>query len=204
MSYNSYEFNEIENKLKEMKIKKQTNEELINSRKNRLEEIKHETEVLLKSQSILQQVATEVQSKLSIKFDSIVNLGLATCFGDEYVFKLEYVPSRGKTEVHFNLYDKQGELVDPTQQCGGGLVDLLCFCLRVAVFNISRKHNVIIYDEAFKFVSKGLKEKTAELVHTLSERLNLQFIEVTHINEFMENSDKQFIIKKTNGVSDVL
>ena len=97
------EFLEIEEKLNTIKIKKQSTEELLNTRKQRLEEIKVETETILKSISVCQNIATEVQKQLSVKVDSIVNLGLKTIFGDEYTFKLEYVPARGKTEVEFNL-----------------------------------------------------------------------------------------------------
>lgn len=196
------DFLEIEEKLNTLKVKKQSTEDLLNSRKQRLEEIKQETETLLKSQSVLQEVAKEVQSKLSVKIDSIVNLALATCFGDEYKFELRYVSARGKTEVEFVLL-QNGKEIDPMNQNGGGLIDILVFSLRVAVFNISHTDNIMIFDEPMKFVSKGFREKVAELVHTLSERLNIQFIEVTHVEEFMENSDKQFIIKKLKGISNV-
>lgn len=198
------EFTDIENKLNTIKVKKQSNEELLNSRKQRLDEIKVEMETVLKSQVISQNIAAEVQSQLSIKIDKIVNLGLQTLFGNEYTFKLEYVPARGKTEVEFNLYNKDGKLIDPMLQSGGGLVDAMTFCLRIAVYNISHVDNVICFDEAMKFLSKGFREKASELIHTLSEKISIQFIEVTHIEEFMNNSDKRFVIKKINGVSEVV
>jgi len=193
---------EIGEKLNKLKVKKDSVSELLNMRIKRQEEIKQELETLLKSQAILQEVAKEVQSQLSLKIDSIVNLGLATCFGDEYKFELKYVSARGKTEVEFVL-SSEGEPIDPMNQNGGGLVDILCFCLRVAVYNISRTDNVVVFDEPFRFISKGLRERAAELVHTLSENLSLQFIEVTHIDEFMEQSDQKFIVKKIKGVSNV-
>ena len=197
------EFTDIKNKLNIIKIKKQSNEELLKSRKQRLEEIKTETEEVLKSISVCQSVATEVQNQLSVKIDTIVNLALATCFGDEYTFKLNYVPARGKTEVEFLLL-QNGKEIDPMNQNGGGLIDILCFALRVAVFNISHTDDIMVFDEPFRFVSKGLRGKVAEVVHTFSERLNIQIIEVTHVEELMDNSDKQFVIKKINGVSEAV
>ena len=197
------EFTEIKEKLNTLKVKKQSNEELLNSRKQRLEEIKVETEEVLKSISVCQNVATEVQKQLSVKIDTIVNLALATCFGDEYLFELRYVPARGKTEVEFTLL-QNGKEIDPKEQNGGGLIDVLCFALRVAVFNISHTDDIMIFDEPFRFVSKGLREKVAEVVHTFSERLNIQIVEVTHVEELMDNSDKRFVIKKINKVSDVV
>ena len=193
---------EIKEKLNKAIIKRQSNIELLAQRKQRLEEIKTETEKVLKSISVCQNVATEVQKQLSVKIDTIVNLALATCFGDEYTFKLNYVPARGKTEVEFLLL-QNGKEIDPTMQCGGGLTDILVFALRIAVYNISHTDNVMIFDEPMKFLSKGFRKKASELVHTLSERINIQFIEVTHITEMMENSDKRFVIKKINGVSEV-
>ena len=91
--------------------------------------------------------------------------------------------------------------IDPKEQNGGGLIDILCFALRIAVFNISHTDDIMIFDEPFRFVSKGLRDKVAELVHTLSDRIGIQIVEVTHVEELMDNSDKQFVIKKTNGVS---
>lgn len=197
------EFTEIKEKLNTLKVKKQSNEELLKSRKQRLEGIKIETEEVLKSISVCQNVATEVQKQLSVKIDTIVNLALATCFGDEYTFKLNYVPARGKTEVEFLLL-QNGKEIDPMNQNGGGLIDILCFALRVAVFNISHTDDVMVFDEPFRFVSKGLREKVAEVVHTFSERLNIQIIEVTHVEELMDNSDRRFVIKKINKVSKVV
>lgn len=192
---------DIKEKLNRAIIKRQSNIELLAQRKQRLEEIKTETEEVLKSLSVCQEVAKEVQSQLSVKIETITNLGLQTLFGDEYTFRLEYITARGKTEVEFNLYDKMGNQIDPMVQSGGGLVDAMTLCLRIAVYNISHVDNVIVFDEAMKFLSKGFREKAAELIHTLSERLGLQIIEVTHIPEFMDNSDKQFVIRKVNGVS---
>lgn len=193
------ELEQIGEKLNRIVVQRESSKKLLEDRMNRLEEIKNETEVILKSQALLQEVAKEVQSKLSMKIDSIVNLGLATCF-PEYTFKLRYVSARGKTEVEFVVLMGEDE-VDPMLQNGGGLVDLLTFCLRVAIYTISNTDSVILLDEPFKYVSKGLRDKTAELLHTLSERLNLQFIEVTHVDELIEYSDKQFVIRKQNGVS---
>ena len=89
-------------------------------------------------------------------------------------------------------------------QNGGGLVDILCFCLRVAVYSISKVDNIIVFDEAMKYVSKGYRSRAAELIHTLSEKLDLQFISVTHIEEMVDDCDKQIVVGKREGVSYVL
>ena len=65
---------EIKEKLNKAIIKRQSNIELLGQRKQRLEEIKTETEKVLKSISVCQNVATEVQKQLSVKIDTIINL----------------------------------------------------------------------------------------------------------------------------------
>ncbi len=190
---------DIFEKLNKAIVKRQSSKELLEKRLKRKQELVDEFETVLKSQVLLQEVASEVQSQLEVKINGIVNLGLQTCF-PEYTFKLEYVPARGKTEVHF-VFMKGEDEVDILEMNGGGLVDLACFTLRIAIYALSNTNNVMVYDEGFKYVSQSLRPKVAELLHTLSEKLNLQIIQVTHIPEFAEESDSKIIFKKINGVS---
>ena len=193
---------ELKEKLQALLAKRNSISSLLEERKSRLAELENEVEVTSKSQIFVQTIAQEVQSKLSSKIDNIVNLGLATCF-PSYSFEMKYVPSRGKTEVQFIF--KEGEFViDPMSQVGGGLVDVAAFLLRIAVYSISNVNNTLVFDEPGKFISAGLRQKFSEVLKILSERLNLQILEVTHVREFAENSDKKILIKKTNKISEVV
>jgi len=189
-------------KLQELNALRNSYTVSLNERKERKDEIERQLSVLIKSQEFVQEIAKKVQSQLSSSIDSIVNLGLSSVFPD-YDFEMEYVSNRGKTEVQFNLKNKD-TVIDPMFQCGGGLVDVLCFCLRIAVYSISNVNNCIILDEPFRFISKNLRNNIAELLHVISEKLNIQIIEVTHITEFSENSDNKIFIKKIDGISEVI
>lgn len=193
---------ELFEKLNSLAVKREANKELLEKRLQRKDELLNEMETVLKSQALLQSVAEEVQSQLSSKIDNIINLGLATCF-PEYTFELKYVPSRGKTEVRF-LFKQGKDEVDILNQNGGGLVDLVCFCLRVAIYAISTTDNILVFDEPFKYVSRTLRPKVAELLSALSEKMGIQFIYVTHIEELSETADKKILIKKIQGVSNVV
>lgn len=189
-------------KLQELNALRNSYTVSLNERKERKDEIEKQLSVLIKSQEFVQEIAKKVQSQLSSSIDSIVNLGLSSVFPD-YDFEMEYVSNRGKTEVQFNLKNKD-TVIDPMFQCGGGLVDVLCFCLRIAVYSISNVNTCIILDEPFRFISKNLRNNIAELLHVISEKLNIQIIEVTHITEFSENSDNRISIKKIDGISEVI
>ena len=192
----------IEEKLNKALIKRQSNKELLDKRLKRKQELIDELETVLKSQVLLQTVASEVQSQLEVKISGIVNLGLQTCF-PEYTFKLKYVPARGKTEVRF-VFMKGEDEIDIMNQNGGGTVNLASFCLRIAVFALSSTDNVMVFDEPFSWMSKSYRGKIAELLHTLSEKLNIEIIMVTHVEELSDMSDKKILIKKVNGVSQII
>jgi ABC-type sugar transport system ATPase subunit len=53
----------------------------------------------------------------------------------------------------------------------------------------------MIFDEPMRFLSKDLVPKAIEMIKMLSEKLGLQFIMVSHIADFIEGSDKNFVIE---------
>ena len=123
---------DYQNKLQELNALRNSYTLTLQERNKRKEEILEQLEIVAKGQQFIQDVAQKVQSQLSSKIDTIVNLGLSSCLPD-YTFHMEYVVSRGKTEVQFNVLNN-GKPIDPMAQCGGGLVDILCFCLRIAEY----------------------------------------------------------------------
>ena len=87
---------------------------------------------------------------------------------------------------------------------GGGVVDLTAFALRISSYILERgSDNVIIFDEPFRFVSRDLQERAGQILKTLSEKLKLQIILITHIPELVNIADKAFEVKKIDGVSKV-
>lgn len=159
------------------------------------------------AQVFLQSVAQSTQEKLKFQIEDIVNLALESVFPDEYLFQMNFEVSRGKTEAELIFKDKRtGQTIDPMEASGGGVVDLTCFALRISAFALeSGTDNLIILDEPFKFISRDLQERAGEILKTLSEKMKLQIIMVTHIPEFIDVADKVFEIKKNdNGISRVI
>lgn len=159
------------------------------------------------AQVFLQSVAQSTQEKLKFQIEDIVNLALESVFPDEYLFQMNFEVSRGKTEAELVFQDKRtGQTIDPMEASGGGVVDLTCFALRIAAFALeSGTDNLIILDEPFKFISRDLQERAGEILKTLSKKMNLQILMVTHIPEFIEVADKVFEVKKNDkGISRVI
>lgn len=159
------------------------------------------------AQIFLQKVAQSTQEKLKFQIEDIVNLALESVFPDEYLFQMNFEVSRGKTEAELVFQDKRtGQTINPMEASGGGVIDITTFALRIAAFALeSGTDNLIILDEPFKFVSRDLQERAGEILKTLSEKMKLQVIMVTHIPEFIDVADKVFEVKKNDkGISRII
>lgn len=169
-------------------------------------QLNHDLKLLEDAQVFLQKIAQETQEHLRFQIEDIVNLALETCFPGEYIFQIKFEISRGKTEAELVFLDqKTKRQIDPMNASGGGVVDLTTFALRIACYALERgADNVIVLDEPFRFLSRDLQQRAGEILKTLSERMNLQIIMVSHIGEIIDVADKVFEVKKNeNGISRV-
>ena len=199
--------NKIENLFLQVKGSKlQLERNLVETKRNK-KLFEKKLKLIEEAQVFLQTVAQNTQEKLKFDIEAIVNLALESVFPDEYLFQMNFKVSRGKTEAELVFQDKRtGQTIDPMEASGGGVVDLTCFALRIAAFALENgTDNLIILDEPFKFISRDLQERAGEILKTLSKKMNLQILMVTHIPEFIEVADKVFEVKKNDkGISRVI
>jgi hypothetical protein len=146
-------------------------------------------------QALVQKVAKETQEQLKFQIEDIVKTCIDTCFPDEYDFKVEFEIKRGKTECALKFYKNGHEIDDLLESGGGGVVDVASLGLRVAAWCLGNTANTLVLDEPGKFVSRCLVRQFADVIKVLSEKLGLQIIMVSHIPEFIENSEKVFGVK---------
>ena len=199
--------NKIENLFLQVKGSKLQLEKNLVETKHNKKLFEKKLKLVEEAQVFLQTVAQNTQEKLKFDIEAIVNLALESVFPDEYLFQMNFEVSRGKTEAELVFQDKRtGQTIDPMEASGGGVVDLTCFALRIAAFALeSGTDNLIILDEPFKFISRDLQERAGEILKTLSKKMNLQILMVTHIPEFIEVADKIFEVKKNDkGISRVI
>ena len=169
---------------------------------SRRKELKKSVRRSEEAQAIIQKVAKDTQSQLEIHISDIVTMALETIFDDPYEFRIEFVVKRNKTECEL-IFEKDGVKIHPLSASGGGVIDTASFALRIALWTLQtpRSRNTIILDEPFKFLSKDLLPRASELLKELSEKLNLQFIIVTHLDELTECADKTFEVRIKKGKS---
>lgn len=170
------------------------------------EESQNITEVLLdleECQMIAQAVAKSSQDKLSAKINEIVTTGMATVFDDPYEFILD-IESKGSDIKATPYFLKNGERISPKISSGGGVQQVAALSLRIALWSISKQRTpIMILDEVFKDVGTGDIERACQLLKTVSEKLDIQLLMITHNPIIKEVSDKVFLVEKVNNVSQV-
>jgi len=155
-------------------------------------------------QVILQEVALKTQEEIQYHICSIVNLALLGVFEEDYEFEVIFETKRSQTEASFQLR-KGNVVVDPYKASGGGVVDIIAFALRISLWtlNTQRTRNTLVFDEPFRFVAADRQTKVAEMIHQISEKLNLQLIIVTHEKELKDCADALFQVRFEKGSSNV-
>jgi len=157
---------------------------------------------LEEAQTIIRTVTLQTQQELQYHISSITSMALEAVFADPYQFEVEFVERRNKTEADV-YFTKNGDKIDPMSGSGGGVVDIAAFSLRASLrqlqSNASRK--ILILDEPFRFLSKGLQPRAAEMLREISLKLGLQIIMVTHNEDLMKAADKTFYVDQKRGRS---
>jgi hypothetical protein len=164
------------------------------------------------AQLIIQSVAQDTQKQLTYYINDMVSAAIEAVFpGDGYLFFLEFVPRRGRTEADLFLANAQGKRIDPGDADGGGLVNVVAFALRIALWSLMKPSRpTFILDEPFHFLhSREAHAKVAELLKTVSQptKANPQGLQIIMITgedeseEIIAGADKVIRVSKLRGVS---
>jgi len=151
---------------------------------------------------IVQAIAGKLQNNVKDKIISIVQTALDATFPG-LTFAMEFVTRREKTECDVYIIDEEGGKQTIIDGCGGGVKDIIAFALRIAIWALDNSSSPVIFlDEPMKFVSEGLRQQSANLLHVLSKKLGIQFVVVSHVAEIVNSGDTIYIVNKnTKGIS---
>lgn len=153
---------------------------------------------------IVKEVGLKTQQQLSFHIGDITSLALEAVFDDPYELKADFVERRNQTECDL-YFERDGEKMDPLDSSGGGAVDVAAFALRIASWSMSnpKTRSTIILDEPMRFLSQDNQEKASLMIKEISEKLNLQFIIVTHEETLTIHADKIFEVSIRKKISKV-
>jgi len=116
-------------------------------------------------------------SQVLSALESVVREGLKAVFGPAYDFAIK---------------DGFKIIVDGTEyspkEVGGGVLDVISFCLRLGLVLLKGYSPILILDEPFRYLSRDLRPKVRTLLERLSDELNVQIIMITHDPELVPES----------------
>ena len=200
----SLNIKELRNWIEQQKGKRQQIEFSISSCRESLVKEKRKLHQHEEARELIREAGLKTQQQLQYHISDITTLALDAVFDDPYKLVVEFVQRRNKTECDL-YFERDGERTDPLSASGGGAVDVAAFALRIASWSMQRprSRNVIILDEPMKYLSANYQERGSAMLKEISERLNIQFIIVTHEPILAQYADRTFEVSIKKGVSKI-
>lgn len=151
---------------------------------------------------VILETAKRTQDILKFRIQELAQSSIDTIFPGKYALRVDFNDKRDATECDIYL-EEGGQRLDPKEQNGGGLVDVIAFALRIAAWSIGKTRPTIIMDEPLKFLSAKYKPMLAEILQKMSHELNLQLIIITHDEEMINVADRVFLVDQYGKKSSV-
>jgi len=153
--------------------------------------------------ALLEQIAVVKRVEMKDKIVRLITFGLQTVFDPSMEFLIETDTRAGNVVMDMkvsNMVDGVRHETDILNSHGGGLVNLIGFMLQCIslLFIYPPLTRLLILDEAFSMVSREYLPKVGELLQHLNERLDIQFIFVTHKPELTVSADKVYEISQND------
>ena len=178
------EFRELEDAYLLIRAERQSRETELESLKQERDSLIHDLEVCSKAIEFIEQVATEERRNVKKKVEDLITSCLHEVFDDSYSVEFEYGMKRAKTSVEvFSVRKCEDGLVVKREidGIGGGLADAISLPLKLIVLlNDSGLERNFIIDEPGKHLSINHVPKFAHFLKTISQKLGVQIIMLSH------------------------
>lgn len=191
----------------------------LNRKQGRLQQLEQDKETVTKklrdlnkqsrrietAQTIIQQTAQQTQEQLKYRVSELGTLALSAIFDDPYELNLDFELRRNRTEADITLSKGDGEKINPLDAAGGGVADVTSFGLRSSLLTLRKPplRRTVILDEPFRYLDRKAQVKAGLLLNELSDRMNIQFIIISHDEAVVEGADKVFEVIQQNEISKV-
>lgn len=184
--------------------RKEAIEASLTSKKMELEDISNKIIGGEMALEIIQKVALETQSALKYNIEAPVTIALESILDEPYEFKLNFDIKRNKTECALK-FSRNGNEITPKDSSGGTALDIASFALRLALYSVSfnKTMPVFLLDEFTKHVSVDKREMVSAFVKELADKLDYQFITISHDEKLTSSADNVIRVSMRDGVSSI-
>lgn len=160
-------------------VKRELLAEEIEKKENEKSKLDNFLKTITDSLLFLKSCAVDIQNQIKVRVDRVVNETLKL-FWEDYNFSLVF---DSITRLEFK---KKGKVYNIFEQNGGGLLDIVAFSLRIALFSLTDRNKIIFLDEPFKFLDNSKVKQIEELLNFICDEYGVQIIMATH-NDFESN-----------------
>ena len=195
--------------IKKEAIKNRLKEDLKREEKI-VEECKEEISKYEKKKAVLVEASDEARNHSISVFEGVATNALKEILGDNLSVIVEVGEINGNKTLQFLVkseYSDHEVIVDPTEEDGGGVADVVALASLIAMNSFLSDENdaPIVLDEPTKFVSKGNAESVAKFLKSVSEDFGKQIIMVTHDGVSSNFADKAYKVSLDNeGTSQIV
>jgi len=171
------------------------------------ERLAEDVELTNDARRVLELIGELKREEAKQKLERITTKALRLVFNrKDLEFRLTFDMKRNVPVVIASLVSKFGTEDMETSikdGHGGGFRDVIAFVLQVLVLLWYRpkQEPFIISDEGFKHTSRAFLPNCASLVKQLHDKTGIQFVLITHKDEFLDIADKAYEFKNKKGLT---
>jgi hypothetical protein len=155
-------------------------------------------ETLTAALAVLQELEGAWRRSFESRLSSVVSDGLTAIFGEEIKLEVKSTVKRDATSMQLVLTQGGIEIDDIVGGTGGSLVSVLDVLLKILLLvSAPDLRRVLVLDEAFRMVEARHLPALGQLLRELSQRLDMQFILVSHETELLDAAD--IVYEVANG-----
>ena len=195
---------EIEEKVRTFQVLLQKEEEKLKSIEERKEKLEKDVQTLERVMELIRSLSSQTLTEAKAFIEKFVTSALQVV-APEYDFKIDFITKRNTPVCDIYLLHKETDSrVDIFDAVGGGVVDIVSFALRLALWRLTGSSPILIMDEPFKFVSLDISDE--DLLRKVVEDLGVQLIVVTHKEKYtvsLTGAKVLVVSKDSSGVSQV-
>lgn len=150
---------------------------------------------------VLKRIGDQKKQATVEVFERVVTAAIKEVFNFDYKFAILFDSDGKRVSTKFKLIDLNNNELDIMDSVGGGLVDIISFTLRVLILASAKpkRSQILFMDECFRCVSPQYRDKVGLLLKSLADKLNMQFVLITHQEELLQSADIAYELSKTEN-----
>lgn len=199
---------DLQERLSRLKTTFSIKSEFFSREKEDADKVTEETEAcLLQLQQVidvLSRVAELSRRDTIDKIEQLISFALQNIFREaDYKFFIKSTEQKNGVIFSFLLQEAGLPPYPIHEAVGGGVGNVISTFLAiiVSVLQNPKGRRFFVLDERFKHVSSDNQERIAETLRFFSERLNCQFLIISHNKEIIKAGDKIYNFTKVKGAT---